>query len=287
MSAPGNSILIIALIALFVACCGYAAGRIHQRRQTGDDREAAYRDGYEKGSHSVFSLAARVIVRRRPVQAAAAVKPASEARDETTLLPQLSPSASPSSPLSGPPAPRLSAQPTPPPLSAQPAPQPSAQPSVMMGAAAGSFPGAGMSQMGFPVPPPPPAGTVPEPSAVGGVRFQRFPDPRTGGETTVLPDMSERVARPAGSAEPSDGESVPAPRRAPGHRAPEDEQDTISPAPSSEEAPGAVPSGRHTVPEELVKAATYRLPPDRVFRAKVRDTTDEPTTKLVPKPRQS
>jgi len=40
-----------------------------------------------------------------------------------------------------------------------------------------------------------------------------------------------------------------------------------------------------------VKAATYRLPPDRVFRAKVPGATttppDEPTTKLVPKPRQS
>jgi hypothetical protein len=44
------------------------------------------------------------------------------------------------------------------------------------------------------------------------------------------------------------------------------------------------------VPDELVQAATYRLPPDRVFRAKVRDTgspQDEPTTRLVPKPRQS
>jgi hypothetical protein len=44
------------------------------------------------------------------------------------------------------------------------------------------------------------------------------------------------------------------------------------------------------VPDELVQAATYRLPPDRVFRAKVRDSAnppDDPTTKLVPKPRQS
>src|ERR1700712_45156 len=90
MSAPGNLILIIALVALFVACCGYAAGRVHQRRQTGDDRAAAYRDGYEKGSHSVFKLAARVIVPRRPVRAAAPVKPSAEVRDETTLLPQMS-----------------------------------------------------------------------------------------------------------------------------------------------------------------------------------------------------
>jgi hypothetical protein len=168
-------------------------------------------------------------------------------------------------------------------LSAQPAPQ------ITGKTAADSFSGADLSQMGFPVPPPPPTSTVPEPTAVGGVRFQRFPDPRTGKETTVLPDMSNRAARP------DSGDSVPAPRRAPGHRALEDEEDTITPlpGPDNEEQPqqheDEMP-GRHTVPEELVKAATYRLPPDRVFRAKVRDTTtssDEPTTKLVPKPRQS
>jgi hypothetical protein len=50
-------------------------------------------------------------------------------------------------------------------------------------------------------------------------------------------------------------------------------------------------SGRHFVPDELVQAATYRLPPDRVFRAKVRHQpvgglTDDPTTRL-PKPRTS
>ncbi len=75
MSAPGNLILIIALFAAFVACCGYAAGRIHQRRQTGSDREAAYRDGYETATHSVFSTAARLIAPRRlAVRASAAVK---------------------------------------------------------------------------------------------------------------------------------------------------------------------------------------------------------------------
>jgi hypothetical protein len=55
-------------------------------------------------------------------------------------------------------------------------------------------------------------------------------------------------------------------------------------------------TGRHTVPEELVRAATYRLAPDRVARAKVREVlagelTDDPTSRLadgaVPKPRTS
>jgi hypothetical protein len=142
-----------------------------------------------------------------------------------------------------------------------------------------------MAQMGFPVPPPPPNATVPEPPAVGGVRFQRFPDPRTGVKTTVLPDMSDSKAR-------REGDRVPEPRRAAGHRAPEDEQDTVATSPSAPagESGTPVPTGRHGVPDELVQAATYRLPPDRVFRAKVRDSAnppDDPTTKLVPKPRQS
>jgi hypothetical protein len=272
MSAPGNWILIIALLALFVACCGYAAGRIHQRRHTGQDRAAAYRDGYEKGSHSVFSLAARVIVPRRPVRAAAPVKPESDAGDETTLLPNLRPKPSREEKAAR------------------------AKPKI--------------AQVGFPVPPPPPATTVPEPPAVGGVRFQRFPDPRTGKETTVLPDLRDLKARPADA----DQERVPAPRRAAGHRAAE-EEDTVassaptSPAPASASSPSsasssappsassssddesdAASSGRHMVPEELVKATTYRLPPDRVFRAKVPESgasSDDATTKLVPKPRQA
>ena len=52
-------------------------------------------------------------------------------------------------------------------------------------------------------------------------------------------------------------------------------------------------SGRHTVPDELVQAATYLLPPDRVFRATVRHTGppsgpgEDPPNRHVPKPRQS
>ena len=58
MSAPGNSALIFTLLALFVACSGYAAGRVHQRNRTDEDREEAYRHGYDTASRSVFSLAA-------------------------------------------------------------------------------------------------------------------------------------------------------------------------------------------------------------------------------------
>jgi hypothetical protein len=54
-------------------------------------------------------------------------------------------------------------------------------------------------------------------------------------------------------------------------------------------------SGRHTVPDELVQAATYRLPADRVARAKVHDATtpaevpavDGSVRVAVPEPRSS
>src|SRR4051812_50185413 len=76
MTAPGNSVVIFALLALFVACAGYAAGRLHQRYQTDRDREEAYRDGYDTATRSVFSLAARVIAPRRAVRASAPALPA-------------------------------------------------------------------------------------------------------------------------------------------------------------------------------------------------------------------
>jgi hypothetical protein len=404
MSAPGNSILIIALVAVFVACTGYAAGRIHQRRQTGHDREAAYRDGYETATRSVFSLAARVIgPKRSAVRASASVK---RAASEPAVHPAPLPRSTP--------APQTSAP---------------ASPAFPVGAvtppAVGSPSGSGPTELGFPVPLPLPSGTVPEPPALGGVSYQRFPDPRTGGETIVLPDIRDLVGdaevvkgrlvprpsrptspasglsfapatsgspasgrsfppatggspAPAGAGEPVDpsggdgptpsseeagtsvaggvdaaaarsvsaeslspeslspeslspeslstvppmgrdvGEpvgaspaekdgadganAVPADasgaviraelgnnrrnvRRIAGHRAPDDEEivDELT-------ADDAASPGRHTVPDELVRASTYRLPPDRVFRAKVPDTStlsDDPTTRLVPKPRQS
>ena len=49
--------------------------------------------------------------------------------------------------------------------------------------------------------------------------------------------------------------------------------------------------GRHLVPDELVRAATYRLTPDRVARAKVHGAAtrpDDPDPRPpVPRPRSS
>ncbi|MFI7599222.1 hypothetical protein [Actinoplanes sp. NPDC049681] len=67
---------------------------------------------------------------------------------------------------------------------------------------------------------------------------------------------------------------------------------TTAPAvPGGDVAPGG---GRHLVPDELVQGPTYRLTPDRVARAKVRDAEvadegEQQTTRLpsVPRPRSS
>jgi hypothetical protein len=61
MTVPGNSALLLTLLAVFVAGTGYAAGRLHQRHRTDLERDEAYRDGYDMATRSVFSLAARVI----------------------------------------------------------------------------------------------------------------------------------------------------------------------------------------------------------------------------------
>ena len=102
----------------------------------------------------------------------------------------------------------------------------------------------------------------------------------------------------SGSASADAEAHVPSPRSEPGHspgdRPAADERSAGHRAADGEVAPEAdldddEPGGRHTVPDELVRAATYRLPPDRVFRAKVRDTApeDPAARRSVPKPRQS
>lgn len=65
--------------------------------------------------------------------------------------------------------------------------------------------------------------------------------------------------------------------------------------PSAADTPGLPRPGRHLVPDELVRAATYRLAPDRVARAKVHGAghpgdhhvADPPGRPPVPKPRSS
>ena len=225
MTAPGNTTVLVVLLAAFVACSGYAAGRLHQRLRMGRDRDEAYREGYDTATRNVFSLAARIIVPRRsaairgsakvPPQAPPPSSPRRRSRlasyrDNARTLPRTA-------------SPR------------RPDPVESDEDTTLL--------------------PPPPA----------------IPD----GDTTLLPPAAviPDGAGPAAVGGPlSAGESASAGGSA------------LAGAP-----------GRHTVPDELVQAATYRLQPDRVARAKVQgvavdaDSPVEETTRLppVPRPRSS
>lgn len=64
MTTPGDIALLIVLAAALMACAGYAAGRFHQRRQSGPDLRDAYKTGYEAATRSVFSMAARAAGRK-------------------------------------------------------------------------------------------------------------------------------------------------------------------------------------------------------------------------------
>lgn len=59
---------------LFVlaSSCGYAGGRIHQWYRTALERDAAWRDGYDQATGSLFALATRV-VRRKPQESSVEV----------------------------------------------------------------------------------------------------------------------------------------------------------------------------------------------------------------------
>ncbi|GID71631.1 hypothetical protein Ade02nite_02720 [Paractinoplanes deccanensis] len=234
MTAPGDSVLLLALLAVFFACCGYAAGRAHQKRLTAHERAAAYRSGYETASERVFSLAARTVAAGRPARGSASAHAGTAPSSPGT--PSSRAARGPASAHAG------TAPSSPGTPSSPPAADVSGASEV---AGAPVSPAARPRPGGFPAPPPPPRHVQAEPAAVGGVMYQPFPDPRPA-------DGSPPELRPAA---PGDG----------------------------------LPAGRHTVPDELVQAKTYQLPPDRVFRAKVagKALPEEPTTSLpVPKPRR-
>jgi hypothetical protein len=210
MTAPGNSTLTISLLIAFLACAGYAGGRLHQWYRTGQDRDEAYRDGYDTATRSVFSMAARIIVPKR----SGSTTDSTDGAGTTSRRFRT-----------------------------------------------GSFPfSRAAASTGFPAPEP----------------FK--PTPPAGGATATPHAASAKRSshsRTTGSAHSSAAASASAA------------------APAADSAA----EGRHTVPDELVQAATFRLAPDRVARAKVRgaekppepptDPSSRPSSSSVPKPRSS
>lgn len=81
MTAPGDIVLLIVLAAALTACAGYAAGRLHQRRQSGPDLRGAYQAGYEAATRNVFSMAARAAGRRSSATEQAAEEVAEDELD--------------------------------------------------------------------------------------------------------------------------------------------------------------------------------------------------------------
>lgn len=213
MTAPGNSVLIFMLLAAFVACCGYAAGRIHQRRQEGPGREEAYRDGYETATRSVFSLAARVIGPRRgsgssqpsPQVTAASSGPADSLRvaGYVAAAPAPPDAAAPGASGVAGQADAGSGSPDPGPASSS-TPGGAEGPTLVQPSVARRRRNRSQAlpeQLSFPVPQPPPPSAVTEAAAVGGVHYQRFPTPRSTSEQTPGAPAAPRQRRHRAPAE--------------------------------------------------------------------------------------
>jgi hypothetical protein len=62
MTAP----LVSSILAVIFALAGYAGGRYHQWQRSAEDREDAYREGYDAATESTFSMAARIASPPKP-----------------------------------------------------------------------------------------------------------------------------------------------------------------------------------------------------------------------------
>jgi hypothetical protein len=313
MTAPGNSALVASLMAVFVACAAYAIGRLHQRRQMDRDREDAYQEGYDNATRSTFRLAARAVARRRAGRPAGDVlgigADGSSVGVPSAGVPSAGvpsagvpsagvPSAGLSSagvPITGEPEHVSAVSPrsaVPPPAALSPNPPPVSRPPRSPPTEHNTAP------LGFPVPPPAPPQLIGEPAAFGGVVYRAFPDPRLVGNSEPLPADRGSLHGVSSPGSSSPGSSSPGSSSSGSSSSGSSSPGSSSPRPAGLAAASAegepASTGRHTVPDELVRSTTYRLPADRVFRARVPEPADrpalpdEPTTKIsVPKPRQS
>jgi hypothetical protein len=270
MTAPS---LVYVLLAVLAVCTGYAVGRLHQWYRMDADREEAYREGYDDAARSTFTMAARMVGPR-----------GAKAQASTAVQPEF-------------PAPAAVPPMLPPPLSSPAAAGPAA--SAGSRAAAGGRAGSGsLAASGSraasafaatPFPAPERTAFPPVNGSAGGV-----PSTGSGGGAGVPGLMPPAGADSANGAQPTEGVGSSADPASSGARS------------KSGRSTGKLPRrGRHLVPQELVRAVTYRLNPDRVARAKVPgalplpggeeaaadpgdETGNEPTARpTVPKPRSS
>ena len=59
MTTAGQVTVQISLAVLLVVVVAYAAGRVHQWYRRTDERDLAYREGYDQASATLFPLAVR------------------------------------------------------------------------------------------------------------------------------------------------------------------------------------------------------------------------------------
>ena len=73
--APGNDFLQVLFVLLFTLTVTYAAGRLHQWYRQALERDLAWRDGYDRATHSLYRLAVEAAGGGRTRQAAADAHP--------------------------------------------------------------------------------------------------------------------------------------------------------------------------------------------------------------------
>ncbi len=231
MTAPGNDILLTLLLIVFAGSSGYAGGRIHQWYRTSLDRDQAYRDGYDTATRSLFSLAARIIRPRRSEKAAV--------RGTATVTSILSaPGAAGHDAAHGAAAHGAAAHGA------------AAHGAAAHGAAAGA---AGRATLGV-------AANAASHGATGHATHGAAAQGVVSGVAGHAAGSGAAARRPMPA--PAAPTAAPGLRSVPRRSA---EAETAS----DDVRPASVSQGRHTVPDELVHAATYRLSPDRIARAKV------------------
>lgn len=71
MTVPGNEYALTLFFLTVTVSASYALGRLHQWYRQTTERDDAFRQGYDRASHSLFSLVARPADRRPRPQAAA------------------------------------------------------------------------------------------------------------------------------------------------------------------------------------------------------------------------
>jgi hypothetical protein len=185
---------LLVLLAVVITVTGYTAGRLHQWYRTTQDRDEAYREGYDTATRSTLSLAARLVGPRRD---RAAVRASAAPPHTPSVLSHRSSGAAAAA----------------------------ARPAASAGSPAAFF----------------------APSLSAGAPSDAARDPAASDPAAITPSSDADAARP----------------------------------------------GRHLVPDELVRAATYRLAPDRVARAKVHgtahpaDDAGPAAHRTAPKPRSS